>query len=370
MQKKYFHIIALGLMLSNIHPALAIAEAPQSLPLRNPFQPGIVTTTPNSVPSSVLGAPSLANDNFRQFKLSFVKAADIKEALQAICSTSKISAEPTGNILLCRGSISELNNIQQLITALDKPTSQVSLEAKVISLSKENSKNLGLTWSWEDIPQHNKKTSNNSTNNPTGGSFKFWHGYSFNFGARLNALITKGEAKVLAAPHIITIPGKEGSIFIGDHIPYQIDKHDSGGTYTSTEYIDAGISLKYVPLLNKAEDMITASVQTEVSTPTLVSELKNYKVTSRKAETTVRMRSGETLVLGGLITAEEQRTLQKIPVLGDLPLLGRLFQNKSHRKEQTEIILLLTPYISKPGEAPNIYRAKATKINNFPLSKG
>ena len=160
----------------------------------------------------------------------------------------------------------------------------------------------------------------------------------------------------MAKPRIITIPGREASIFIGDHIPVQTEKHDSGGYYTATEYLDAGIKLQYLPLISQDGKMVTAKVHTEVSTPVLISELKNYRITSRTADTHVRMFSGQTLVIGGLISEEEQNSLQKIPFLGDLPLLGKLFSNRTKRRSKIEVMLLLTPHITDAGSSPAIYQ--------------
>mgnify|MGYP005611687449 CR=1 FL=1 len=89
----------------------------------------------------------------------------------------------------------------------------------------------------EELVNKNDYDENNGQD--FGGNFKFWRGYSFKFNATLNALLAKGKAKILATPSIITIPGKEASIFIGDHIPVQTEKHNSTGSYTTTEYLDA-----------------------------------------------------------------------------------------------------------------------------------
>lgn len=315
----------------------------------------------NSIPTTYSSSQRL----LKHYKLNYILATDAKSILQTLFNSGKINADPLNNMLLYLGSPQDSQQLEKAIASIDIPTSQITLEAKVISLSNEASKNLGVNWHWEPIPQY--KSEESSSNN-TSGNFKFYKSNSIRFGATLNALIAKGKAKILASPHIITLPGKQGHIFIGDHIPYQIEKHDNSGNYSATEYIDAGISLKYTPILDSQEKLITATVQTEVSTPTLVSELKNYKVTSRKIETSVRMYSGETLVIGGLITEEEQRTLQKIPFLGDLPILGNLFKNRNHSKSKTEILLLLTPYVSPAGKSPSIYQDMAKALSSTPLS--
>lgn len=110
--------------------------------------------------------------------------------------------------------------------------------------------------------------------------------------------------------------------------------------------------------------MITSAVHTEVSTPTLVSEIKNYKITSRTADTYVRMRNGETLIIGGLINEEEQKNIQKIPFLSNIPILGELFKNRSTTKNKTEVMMILTPHITEAGASPAIYDTQSLE-NEF-----
>ena len=113
---------------------------------------------------------------------------------------------------------------------------------------------------------------------------------------------------------------------------------------TSIEYKDAGIILKYTPRVN-ADGSITATIHTEVSTPQYVSDLKAYRFNTRSADTTVTVRDGEPMVIGGLIGAEESKSLSKIPFLGDLPILGALFRNHKSGKSESELMIFLTAHV-------------------------
>lgn len=335
----------------------ASSHLPASLPPKNPFMPAATSKAATNISPSITPQQYTfsQSNSLHQFRLNYIQAKDVKEALQQLCPTGKIAEEQLSNTILFYGPNSEAQLIRSALDNIDIPSYQVTLEAKIISLNQEAGKNLGINWNWNVIPQRDENTS--STNSNYKGSFKFWRDYSFRFGATLNALESQGKAKILAKPRIITLPGKEASIFIGDHIPVQTEQHNSSGNYTSTEYLDAGIKLKYTPIVNKEGTMVTASVHTEVSTPSLIAEIKNYKITSRTADTHVRMQSGETLIIGGLINEEEQHTLQQIPFLSKLPILGNLFKNRNHNKTKTEVILVLTPYVTKAGESPAIYQA-------------
>ena len=248
-------------------------------------------------------------------------------------------------------------------------TQQVTLEAKIIAVSREDSKNLGINWNWDKIPQNSNYYGDDDYDSDTddenfGGVVHFGANYEFRFNATLNALIANGKAKILATPRIITIPGKEASIFIGDHIPVVTEKISNAVTTSSTDYVDAGIKLQYTPIVS-SDGMITSVVHTEVSTPTLIGELKNYKITSRTADTTVRMRNGETLVIGGLINEEEQKRLQKVPFLSNIPLLGELFKNRTTSKTKTEVLMILTPHLTNAGESPAIYNTNLLDESMF-----
>ena len=312
---------------------------------------------------------------FYTFTLNYVKATDVQKPLSAILNSGKLAADPGSNSLLFNGNPAEARKIKETLQILDVATQQVTLEAKIFAIEKSEEKNLGLQWSWDTLPQYisdrkNSDTRENTKN--TAGTSHQGHlrllnrsNASFCYTATLNALITSGKAKVLATPSLITVPGKEASIFIGSHIPVITEKHNNGESTYSTEYVDAGIKLTYTPVVSH-DGYITSSVHTEVSTPTLISELKNYRINSRTADTNVRMRNGETLVIGGLISEEEQKQLQQIPFLSKIPLLGALFKNHYSSKSKTEVIMLLTPYLTEAGKSPAIYGNQNTL---FPVLK-
>ncbi|MPN02156.1 hypothetical protein SDC9_149369 [bioreactor metagenome] len=96
----------------------------------------------------------------------------------------------------------------------------------------------------------------------------------------------------------------------------------------------------------------------------MISELKNYKITSRTADTNVRMRNGETLIIGGLINEEEQETLRKVPFISNLPILGELFKDRTKTKNKTEVMMILTPHITDAGESPAIYNTALLDSSN------
>lgn len=266
----------------------------------------------------------------------------------------RVTIDYATNSLVLFGTEAEAAKIENLLTELDIPYQQVSLEAEVLAISKDKTRNLGIEWAWEATPQYAERTEDDDgdstvtrTNNMgviTFGRNPEGYPYEFYYQATINALVSNGDAKVLAKPKVTTINGKQAQILIGDRIPVQVQTLTNGTTTTSTEYIDAGIKLIYTPRVN-TDGLITVNVLTEVSSPTLVSDIKQYKITTRQAETTVRLKDGETMVIGGLIGSTDSETRKAVPFFSKLPIIGELFKNFNKDHNDTEVVIFLTPRI-------------------------
>lgn len=263
---------------------------------------------------------------------------------EALASQSWIAAERDTNTLVLYGTPGQARHIEKIISALDIPAQQVSLEAKVVALKENTAEKLGLSW---ESAMGTSDTAGEGIsgrgifyfgpNRPDKGSGPF-------YSAMLDALSTQGKAKILARPNVTTIQGREAIINIGGEIPIPTTYVTVSASTTSYEYRQAGIILRCRPQVN-ADGYITAAVHTEVSSPLYEESMKAYRFQNRSADTIVRMKDGETMVIGGLIGCEESRTLSKIPFLGDLPILGNFFKSKKTSKESSEIMIFLTAHI-------------------------
>ncbi|WP_231037779.1 pilus assembly protein PilQ [Pectinatus frisingensis] len=297
----------------------------------------------------------------------------------AIVPTNNTWIDSDNNTVIFYGTDGDAAEIAAFIKRLDVPVKQVMLEAKVIAIQKDASKKLGIEWNWSQLPQTpDIETSytaiKHSVINPDGsrstvtedipstkttrhynssipGIIQFGKGpenipFEFYYGATINALITDGKANILAKPNIMTLNNHEAVIAIGGSIPIPKVSVTDSTTTTSYEYHDTGIILRYTPFINDNGD-ITAAVHTEVSSPLYVEDLKAYRFQKRSADTTVRLKDGETMIIGGLIGSEEAKNISKIPFLGDLPILGNFFRSTKTSKSESEIIIFLTAHIQK-----------------------
>ena len=266
-----------------------------------------------------------------------------------------LNTDASTNSLIAFGAPEQIEKVQLLLKELDVPYQQILLEAQVMALSKNASRSLGIDWTWSQFPPATQSSTSTSSTTffpigiVTGGDGKI---YNFGVNATLNALVTSGDGKILARPNVMTFNGNKATIFIGDQLPIVTPSTTGGTTTNTTSYKNAGISLSYVPRIND-DDFITASVFVEVSTPTMVTlgsgsgATQAYQITTRSAQTNVRMKDGDTLVIGGLISSSDTKNMSKVPILGDLPMLGKLFQSVTRGKIETEVVIFLKAKIVK-----------------------
>ena len=276
------------------------------------------------------------------------------------------------NALILYGTQFEYERAKKFLSELDVPLKQVSIEAKIVAINKAATKDLGIDWFWSTIPRavnytpaytetdYHRDGSYTVTNHPatytrqqneeTGfGVLQFGHmpnggPYEWYFGARLNALITNGKAKMLSRPNIMTVQGHEAVINVGSSVPVPRVDVSNSITTTSIEYKDAGIILRVTPRVN-ADGSITANILTGVSTPQYVADLKAYQFYTRSAFTTVTMQDSQPIVIGGLIGQDEEKSIRKIPFLGDLPILGALFKSVRKNKSDSELVIFLSAHV-------------------------
>lgn len=281
-------------------------------------------------------------------KPRYMKAQDLAQVLSAIVPIERLKVHEATEEVLLYGQAKEHYEARKVLEELDKAPKQVRLSAKVIALQSSSLKELGINWSWLPFTGHGKDNTNSH------GAIHFGHApngepFSFYYQAKLEALESKGKAVLIAKPNMLAMNGEEAHILIGDRIPVVAESYTDGRTTTSVRYEESGIRLTYKPHIEES-GYIDATVRAEISTPTLVSELKAYRITTREAKTRVRLKEGEVLVIGGLMDNRQEGVKKKIPILGNIPLLGKLFQSSRKLKEEVEIIILLEAHICKAEE--------------------
>lgn len=266
----------------------------------------------------------------------------------------RVFVNPEINALVLFGTPTEYERVKNLLATLDVELKQVSVEARIIAIDKNATKNLGVEWFWSSIPQNSDTREDNMPAAKAYGLIQFGREFSgvrneWYISAQINALVTDGKAKILSRPNVTTIQGREAVINVGSSVPVPKSQTTNSTVTTSIEYRDAGIILRYTPHIN-VDGTITATIHTEVSTPQYVENMNAYRFNTRSADTTVTVRDGEPMIIGGLIGAEEAKSVSKIPFLGDLPILGALFRNHRKSKSESELIIFLTAHVLGGGQ--------------------
>lgn len=231
---------------------------------------------------------------------------------------------------------------------------QVKIEAKIVEINRGKIKNLGIKWG-NDVTTPGSFAFGQGYNNTEVG--KLWNDFGSykDIKAQLDLLIQDDFAKMLSQPNMITLSGTKANILVGGQMPVPVS-NDNG--QISIEWKDYGIKLEIEPSVN-AEDSIYTKVKAEVSaidwndTHKIVittSGMSIPPITMRKAESTIVLTSGQTMAIGGLISNDMSKDVQKIPLLGDLPIIGNLFRSTSFTRNETELLIFITPTIVEPTE--------------------
>lgn len=232
------------------------------------------------------------------------------------------------NLLIINGKESDIKEAFDLITTIDKPVPQILIEGKIIEISKNDSIRAGF--------DHNN------------GTFQSFNGQTPYLISTLNALLSDGKATLISSPRIATLDNHEAIINIGNRIPYAVPVSSSStSTKWSVDFIDAGIKLKITPQKIGSSEIVM-TINPEVSS---ISEWKTTiagefpVISTRNASTTLRTKSGESFVIGGLDAETQRENISRIPILGQLPILSLFFQNRTVEKAKTEIVFLITTHI-------------------------
>jgi type II secretory pathway component GspD/PulD (secretin) len=268
-------------------------------------------------------------------KLKYLPAGRTAELLSKLMPQANFQVGERADSLIMRGRAEELKDAKAVIASIDKLIPQVLIESKVIEISSSDSRKLGISYGNGTFrfttAKENRKTA-----------------MAEDLTTTLNAMIADGNANVVASPRIATLDNQEAVINIGSRIPYAVPVSNSGSvTQWTIEYIDAGVKLKITPQLGQ-EGYIRTFIQPEVSS---ISEWRTTAagefpvISTRNACATVRVKDGESIVIGGLLSDSERKNVSRVPVLGYLPLIGLLFQNQNAEKEKTEIVFLITPHL-------------------------
>jgi general secretion pathway protein D len=313
-----------------------------------------------------------------------------KTAVPVISGKVRISADKATNSLIITADQEDYLVLEEVIKKLDIPRSMVFIESLIMEVAMDKSLDIGVDW------QAFGETSISGKETAVGGQFSSsglldpgalaQGGLTVglitepttiagltvsNIAAIINAVKTDDEFRILSTPQILTTDNEEARITVGENRPYQTraTTDTSGGTFESFEYRDVGKILKITPYVTEGR-LVRMKISLEVTNIDLASTLttsSTLPVTQKRTvDTTVIVKDSQTVVIGGLIEDAETQNETKVPVLGDIPVLGWLFRDRSERTERTNLYIFLTPRVIKsPAEARDIMQDKRHQMDTI-----
>jgi len=283
--------------------------------------------------------------------------------------------EETGSLIVITDE--ETNKqIEKIVENLDKPVPQVLIKVLFLEVTHTNGVDLGVeasyTYGSEGETRDTIQTLFGLASETRGGFYKI---LDEDLDILIRAMADHSKLEVLSRPSVLARNNQEATITVGQEVPFIRNSRitENGDTINTIEYEDIGIILKVTPHITP-ERLVELEVVPEISTLTgetvPISETVNARVIAkRSAETRVVVDDGRTVVIGGMMEDNETETVHKIPILGDIPLLGMAFRRKITEKSKTELLIFLTPHVvENSAELREISVAEKNKTELAPIA--
>jgi general secretion pathway protein D len=316
--------------------------------------------------NTVLVYPNLPN-KAREYQELMVKSfylanADVKQTLnliKTVVKTRDVFIDERLNLLVMRDTPEAIRLAEKLIAAQDLAEPEVMLEMEVLEIGRSRLQELGIRF-----PSQVALGIQGAAAKPGQATLRELQNFNSSLvpvsitdpAILINMRKQDGDTNILANPRIRVKNREKAKIHIGDKLPVITTTSTANvGVSESVVYLDVGLKLDIEPNIY-LEDEVSMKVGLEVSN--IIQEIKSangtltYRLGSRNTSTVLRLKNGETQVLAGLIQDEERNTADKVPGLGDLPILGRLFGSRKDERNKTEIVLLITPYVVRNLDRP------------------
>lgn len=290
---------------------------------------------------------------------------------------ASVVAEPNTNSLIISAPPEYALLLQQLIRQLDQAPPQVLIEAIVAEVALDTERKLGFQWTWTEHPHFGDSDLTGTIGTSLGlaaeavGLRYSIAGASFN--SLLHALATDEKVSILSTPRIFTSNNRAAQINISTATPYISNIVTTEITQNfAVQYLDVGVILDVTPQISP-DGTVTMQVSQQANELLGFRDLGNNvqapTVATRSAQATIRVADGQTVILGGIISDTTNRSIKKVPFLGDLPLLGNLFRRSTVTTKKSELLVFLTPKVVRtPEEASALTRSEQEK-SVVPLPK-
>ncbi len=306
--------------------------------------------------------------------IKYAKAADIKNRLDEIKSSrGTVTLDERTNMIIMRDIQTALNEATNIVNLLDIPTPQVLIEARIVEASSSFSRELGIQWggAWSDhsgslggtvgvsggVPGTDFLVNLPPAQAVTGGigfGFDRLSGLtSITLNAKLLAMESQGEGKIISTPKIATLDNVTATIQQGDKVPYPKQSEDG----ISVEYADATLKLEVTPHISP-DKKVSLVINVKKEAPDWQHTVQGApSITTKEAQTELLVANGETVAIGGIIIGERSWSEQAVPWFSKIPILGWLFKSKLKSDGKTELLIFITPRIIELDDKEQVTNA-------------
>lgn len=288
------------------------------------------------------------------FRLDFANAKDIEKTVAELLSSSgKMGIDERLNSIVISDSMENLKLIGRAIEELDVKAPQVMIEVLMVNVKLTDELKMGIDWTKLGTTNNFLTTALAATSgaNPFGQvNFSVPSSKNWNFQGLIDFIESNDNVKILANPKVLVLNNHTATFKSVEEIPYQVLSQTSeGGSIGTTSFKDAGVTLEVTPQITE-DGYIIMHIMPEQSAETGESIDEIPVLETRNVDTTLRVKDGQTIIIGGLRKVQSSVGEDKIPILGDIPILGALFRKVDTDKVENEIGVFITPHIYTEGK--------------------
>ena len=300
-------------------------------------------------------------------QIDYRRASEMKQHIEdakLISDRGFVLADDQTNVLMIRETAGKIEGIRRTLRNFDVEVAQIMVEARIVTASTDFAKSVGINWGFSAAGSNGQGWSVGSSSGGPGAANSgmmvdlgadssagtFAVGYisnNFLLGAELNAMESDGQGEVISQPKVITTNGKPALIKSGQEIPYTTTNGDGD---ENTEFKDVTLSLEVTPQLNPGDRI---ALDLKIKQDNVGDTLDNGEIAidTNQLETSVVVNDGNTIVLGGIFRNEKTDSTTKVPVLGDLPVIGKAFRSRTQSNEKNELLIFITPKLVRESLA-------------------
>lgn len=325
---------------------------------------------------SHLDTPLNFGNDTRVIYLHYAEADDLVPVLQSLANANnggkkggsvdiEIQADPRVNALILQGDPQRILSMQYIISQLDIRRAQVLVEGIIAEVSDDHSREIGVQWQSADTAEGlfggtefagvNAGSLDDFVQSDLGTGLTLGFLRNGSMRSLLRLIRSDKGTNVLSTPSLVTLDNEEAEIVVGENVPFITGQftgsaNSADNPFQTIERRDVGVVLRVRPQINEG-DAVRLEIEQEVSGVERDREGSDLITSKRSIKTTVIADDGQVIVLGGLISEDHQDTVNKVPLLGDLPVVGRLFRNRSESYVKTNLLVFLRPRIIRNSDS-------------------